>query len=136
MTRMLTLALSVVSPSGENIAKGRKTIEVRSWRPDAWPLRDLLIVENHVYLSRELPCDPEGRVVAVVDVEAVGAWLEADVEPACSSGWQPGYWAWRLTHVRAVVPQVPVPARLGLYEVHADLRRTLASAERPDSYAL
>jgi hypothetical protein len=106
-----------------------------------------LIVENQVHLSRELPCDPEGQAVAIVDVEAVSEWLETEVEPACSSAWQPGYWAWHLTHVRAVVPPGPVPARLGLYEVHveglvlqagdpADLRRTPGPAEGPDSCTL
>ncbi|WP_211090190.1 ASCH domain-containing protein [Pseudothauera nasutitermitis] len=40
------LALSIVSPQGENIASGRKTLEVRSWQPPALPLHDLLIVEK------------------------------------------------------------------------------------------
>lgn len=111
------IALSVVSPSGENIARGRKTIEVRSWRPSKVPLRDLLIIENYVYLSRDLPCDPDGRVVAVVDVQSVGEWLETEVDAACSKGWRPGYWAWHLVNVRAVALQVAAPARLGLYEV-------------------
>lgn len=117
MSSETRIALSVVSPSGENIARGRKTIEVRSWRPSQVPLRDLLIIENRVFLSRELPCDPDGRVVAVVDVQSVGEWLETEVDAACSKGWRPGYWAWHLVNVRAVAPRVAVPAQLGLYEV-------------------
>lgn len=40
------LALSIVAPSGQRIAQGLKILEVRSWRPDQLPLKDLVIVEN------------------------------------------------------------------------------------------
>ena len=59
------LALSIVAPHGKNIAEGRKTIEVRSWMPPRLPLRDVLIVENSVYLTREGQTDPEGVGVAL-----------------------------------------------------------------------
>nr|WP_287705722.1 ASCH domain-containing protein [Halomonas sp.] len=47
------LALSIVSPHGSNIASGKKTLEVRSWRPESLPIRDLLIVENSHFLSAD-----------------------------------------------------------------------------------
>ena len=47
------LALSIVAPSGQRIAQGLKTLEVRSWRPDQFPLKDLVIVENQTYLNNE-----------------------------------------------------------------------------------
>ena len=111
------LALSIVSPGGRRIASGNKTIEVRSWHPGELPLRNLLIVENSVYLSSEHPEDPNGRAVALVDVIGVHNWHESEVEAACSSGWQDGYLAWVLANVRPLVGSEVVPARLRLYEV-------------------
>lgn len=115
-------ALSVVAPSGKNIAAGKKTIEVRSWRPLGLPLRGLLIIENEVFLGTDQPCDPHGRAVALVDVDEVHAWLPAEVEAACANNWLPGYWAWRLSNVRFVSWSGYLPARLGIYELQvADL---------------
>lgn len=115
------LALSIVSPHGKNIATGRKTIEVRSWLPAELPLRNLLIVENHSYLTESSPSDPNGIAVALVDVTEVHEWSEGEVEAACSEGWQPGYWAWSLSNVRPVSLPFPVAAKRKLYEVAASL---------------
>ena len=62
------LALSIVAPNGTNIAVGRKTLEIRSWRPRQLPLRDLLIIENLVFLTGTDEVDPDGIAVAVVNV--------------------------------------------------------------------
>ncbi len=45
--------LSIVYPNGTKIAKGKKTIEVRSWMPSIESGEDLLIVENQKYLNNE-----------------------------------------------------------------------------------
>ena len=111
------IALSIVAPNGTRIARGAKTLEVRSWQPAELPLRDLLIVENALFLSEDLPEDPEGRAVALVDVVAVHPWRPDEVQAACSSGWQPGYWAWVLENVRVLEPQATVPAKRKLYEI-------------------
>ncbi|MEG0008377.1 MAG: ASCH domain-containing protein [Aeromonas sp.] len=111
------LALSIVSPHGVNIASGKKTLEVRSWRPSFLPIRDLLIVENTTYLSLEHPIDPAGRAIALVDIEEIHEWQPSDVLAACSSGWEPGYWAWHLSNVRPVVNGPQVPAKRKLYEI-------------------
>ncbi|MCZ0930421.1 ASCH domain-containing protein [Halomonas janggokensis] len=111
------LALSIVAPHGSNIAAGKKTLEVRSWRPELLPIRDLLIVENSSFLSSEDPIDLDGRAVAIVDVEEVHEWQPAEVKAAFSSGWEPGYWAWSLSNVRPITNGVPVPAKRKLYEV-------------------
>ncbi len=111
------LALSVVRPSGSQIASGLKTIEVRPWVPDELPLQNLLIVENDAYLSDRRPEDPDGRAVALVDVASVHPWTEAEVDAAFSSGWKPGYFAWVLSNVRPLPGEEIVPARLRLYEV-------------------
>lgn len=111
------LALSIVSPHGTNIAEGRKSIEVRTWRPATLPLRDLVIVENGRFLSAEQPEDPQGSAVAIVDVLAVHDWQPHEVAAACSAGWQPGYQAWVLSNVRRLWAPVQVPARRKLYAI-------------------
>ena len=46
-------ALSIVAPMGRQISQGNKTLEIRFWRPEQWPLKDLIIVENKHYLTHE-----------------------------------------------------------------------------------
>jgi len=111
------LALSIVSPHGSNIASGKKTLEIRSWRPESLPIRDLLIVENLNFLSAHNPVDPEGRAVAIVDVEEIHEWHPSEVKEACSSGWEPGYWAWCLSNVRSIASSELVSAKRKLYEI-------------------
>ena len=111
------VALSIVSPHGLNIAAGRKTIEVRSWQPPTVPIKDLLIVENDNYLTREGQVDPNGRAVALVDVVAVEPWQPSHVDAACSQGWEPGYFAWHLENARPFVPAPRVAAKRKLYLV-------------------
>ncbi|WP_422289608.1 ASCH domain-containing protein [Hydrogenophaga sp.] len=111
------VALSIVSPHGGNIASGRKTIEVRSWSPSFLPLKDLLIVENEHFLTQEGQIDPHGNAVALVDVVSVEPWVVAQVDAACSCGWEPGYFAWRLENIRPLVPAQPAIAARKLYKV-------------------
>ncbi|WP_275930334.1 ASCH domain-containing protein [Aeromonas sp. 1HA1] len=118
---VLMLALSIVSPHGANIASGKKTLEVRSWRPQYLPIRDLLIVENSVFLSLDMPIDPYGKAVAIVDIEEIHEWQPNEVVAACSSGWESGYWAWSLSNVRSIENGQFVCAKRKLYEVDFDL---------------
>ena len=127
-TLAIMAALSIVAPNGRNIAIGRKTIEVRSWRPERLPLRDLLIVENHIFLNPDSPIDPHGTAVALVDITEVHEWSEHGVQAACSTGWQPGYWAWSLSNVRPVSEPFPVAAERKLYEVAASLAQVQNAA--------
>lgn len=46
------------------------------------PLRDLLIVENRIFLTGEDETDADGIAVAVVDVEEVHAWQPLEPEAA------------------------------------------------------
>lgn len=111
-------ALSVVAPAGAKIRDGRKRIEVRQWRPDELPLRNLLIVENGIRLSSKGVCeDPNGRAVALVDVVAVDEWRESELAAATAPYWEPGWLAWHLENVRPVEYSHPVPAKLRVYEV-------------------
>ena len=117
------LAISIVAPNGTAIASGRKTIEVRSWQPGFLPLIDVVVVENKQFLSVESPEDLEGFAVALVDVHEVHEWGPSEVEAACSSGWQPGYFAWSLSNVRSLPGTQKVPARRKLYQFPAELLR-------------
>lgn len=111
-------ALSVVAPAGEHIRSGQKTLEVRSWKPDTLPLRDLLIVQNRNRLSSAgLSEDPDGEVMALVDVVAVRTWREDEVNAACASYWEPGWFAWELVNVRPLSVSHLVVARLRIYPV-------------------
>lgn len=110
-------ALSIVAPHGQNIAKKIKTIEVRSWQPPVLPLKNLLIIENQNYLSADQPEDMDGKATAFVDILEVHEWQPFEVQAACSSDWQPGYWAWILSNIRPISQNVTVPAKRKIYTV-------------------
>jgi hypothetical protein len=82
---------------------------------------NLVIVENSKYLSAADQTDTEGRAVAIVDVRVVEPWRPDQVEAACSSGWQPGYLAWRLENVRQLATPVCALAARRLYELDLNL---------------
>lgn len=111
-----SLALSVLAPAGNLIVSGKKTLEVRQWQPDLLPLRDLVIVQNTIRLSSGgVTEDPNGRAVALVDIEAVAAWRETQIAEACATYWEPGWMAWRISNLRPLKLEVRVPARLRIY---------------------
>ena len=111
-------ALSIVAPGGDLIRAGKKTLEIRKWQPDTIPLKDLLIVQNSVRLSRSgMADDPNGTAVALVDIEAVSEWREVDIEESCDSCWEPGWLAWKITNVRPFDCEISVPAKLRIYQV-------------------
>jgi hypothetical protein len=110
------LALSIVAPNGSRIASGQKTLEIRNWRPPKLPLRDLLIVENKVFLHGEEQSDADGIAVALVDVDDVHAWLPAELKAACWAEWVPDLWAWQVSHVRPIDGALRVAARRKLYD--------------------
>lgn len=111
-------ALSIVAPGGDLIRSGNKTLEIRKWRPDVLPLRDLLIVQNSIWLSGSgLAEDPHGRAVALVDIDSISAWREEDLAAAGGSEWERGCLAWRITNVRLIDCEMQVPAKLRIYEV-------------------
>jgi GNAT superfamily N-acetyltransferase len=117
-SKKLYRALSLVAPGGDLIRSGTKRLEIRRWRPESVPLRDLLIVQNAQRLDADkLPEDPEGLAVALVDVTAVRPWEVSDLEASGAARWEPGWLAWELAHVRVLEQPVRVTARLRIYEV-------------------
>ncbi len=110
-------ALSIVYPGGTKIARGEKTIEVRSWRPPDGFDEELLIVENRKFLREDGEVDPSGVPVAIVKIRRVREFLKEDIPAACASRWEPGYFAWELAEVRPLTGSGEVMAARGLYEV-------------------
>lgn len=110
-------ALSVVAPSGQRIACGEKTLEIRRWKPSILPNEDLLVVENDIFLTQDGMTDPKGRAVAVVRVLAVRPYLESDQRAACASSHEPGWWAWVLSKPHVILPHRPILAARGIYTV-------------------
>ncbi len=114
------LALSIVAPFGQRIAQGLKILEVRSWRPDQLPLKDLVIVENQTYLNNE--GDEElGYAVALVDIDSIHTWQENEVDAACASYWTDGYYAWVISNVRPLKQPIEAIAKRKLYRLELNL---------------
>lgn len=113
--------LSIVFPNGTKIARGEKTIEVRSWQPPVGFSEDLLIVENKKFLRAEGETDPEGIPVALVKIKVVRPFKESDIPAACASRWEAGYFSWELDQVRPLNCSVKVPAARGIYETELNL---------------
>jgi len=111
--------LSIVAPSASRIADGIKTIEVRSWLPNLDPNEDLLIVENKKFLRLEGETD-DGMAVAIVKVDSVREYTEADIPAACASSWAPGYYSWILKDVRKLAKPFPITAARGIYDVELE----------------
>lgn len=110
-------ALSVVAPSGNKIASGVKTLEIRRWAPPLTPADDLLIVENHRFLRQAGDEDPDGRTVAIVRVAAIRPFTRADMAAACASAYADGWLAWELVDIRPIAWPAAVLAAGDIYLV-------------------
>ncbi len=117
-------ALSVVQKAGKLISSGEKTLEIRKWKLDELPLVNLAIVQNKRRLTKEDPIDPNGSVVAVVDVTHIRKWTPEDAEETCSE-WEEGWLAWELKNVRKVTSPLAAPAKRKIYEIECNLEDLL-----------
>jgi len=107
-------AISIRQPHAENIAKGEKTIEIRSWRTNY--RGDLLIVSS---LKPDKPLQnplPLGQAVAVVELVDCRPATRADEKRTMCRIDPSSDYAWVLRRVRRIKP-FKVKGRLGLYEV-------------------
>jgi len=118
---MIFKTISIVYPSGTKIARGEKTIEVRSWQPPENFEGDLLIVENKKFLRNEGEIDPDGTAVALVKIKKVRTYEESDIPAACASRWEPGYYSWELTDIRPINSAKQVLAARGIYETEVSI---------------
>lgn len=116
---MMYKCLSIVKPNGTNIAESIKTIEVRRWVPQEFPINDLLIIENENYLSDQYT-EENGMIVAMVNVIDVRLWEEKDLIASCAKVYKKGFLAWVLSNIRKISYPAPVPAKRKIYEVELD----------------
>ncbi|MDW9250178.1 ASCH domain-containing protein [Burkholderia cepacia] len=79
-------ALSIVKPAVDDIVAGRKRVEIRSWAPPAMPLRDLVLVQNTIFLRQDGQEDPDGIALAMVDVMGVHDWTPMKPARKASNG--------------------------------------------------
>lgn len=113
-------ALSIVYPACDRIVTGQKKLEIRSWVPDQLPLKDVVIIQNTQYLNEEGD-EQMGEVVALIDIESVHAWRPDEVDVACATQWQDGYWAWEISHIRPVLPRIKAMAKRKIYAIELEL---------------
>ena len=109
-------ALSMVAPAGDRILSGEKTLEIRSWRPEQLPLKDLVLVQNTRYLLEEGE-EQQGEALAIIHIEAVHAWRQDEIASACANDWQEGYWAWEIAEVRPILSRPAVVAKRKIYDI-------------------
>ncbi len=116
---MIVNALSIVSPSVQNILVGKKGVEIRRWLPPEIPFFNLVLVENEIYLTEEGREDPNGLARAIVDITGVHEWSQEEAE---SQGleWIPNYVCWELSNVRCIEPPIRCVARRKIYKIDVE----------------
>ena len=117
---MLIKAVSIVAPSSSRIASGEKTIEVRRWSPDLDIHEDLLIVENQQVLNESNQHDPDGHAVAVVKIANIRPFRPDDIDAACASYYEDGWFAWEISDVRALAEPFSAIAFRKIYQLDID----------------
>ncbi|MGF1729906.1 ASCH domain-containing protein [Photobacterium kasasachensis] len=99
------------------IASGEKTLEIRSWKPDVIPMMDVALVQNKTPLHQDGQEDPNGYVVAIIDIVGCKPWLiEGSRRAGCDeSEFTSGYLAWEISNIRKLSKQVNVTAKRKFY---------------------
>lgn len=85
--------------------------------PEISANEDLLIVENDRFLRKEGDFDENGTAVAIVRIKAIRCFLPTDIDAACASYFEEGWYAWELSDVRPISCSPKVVAARGIYEV-------------------
>ena len=116
-------ALSVVKPWGTKIANKEKTLEIRSWRPNSLPLKNIALVENKIKLVTEGQEDPNGYIVALVDIVGCKPWVKSDSTAAGlgESDFIDGYWAWQLENVKKLTKSINTVAKRKFYKLNSEI---------------
>lgn len=118
-------AISILNPAVENIINGSKTIEIRSWKPDTIPLKNVVLVQNEKYLVNQNDFDL-GTALAVVDFVSVREWsydefLMQNTNTTLNKKWAPGYFIWEIDNIRPLNKAVECVARKGIYLIDLDI---------------
>ena len=113
---LIVNALSIVSPSVQNILAGKKVVDIRRWHPPEIPFFNLVLVENEIYLTEDGQEDLNGLARAVVDITGVHDWTPKEAK---SQGieWIPNYFCWELSNVRRIEPPIRCVARRKIYKI-------------------
>jgi len=102
-------ALSVKQPWANMIARGEKTIELRSW--GTRHRGDLLICS-----SKQPYIEPAGCILAIVNLVNCRRATQADEEKACSIVWLNVDFAWVFEDIRRIAP-FPIKGAQGLFDI-------------------
>lgn len=110
-------AISIVAPSGQKIASGEKTLEIRRWLPDLHENEDLLIVENKRFLNKDFPADPDGYARAIVRIGKIRPFMRDDMKAACATSYEEGWLAWEIVDARPLAKPFKAMAARKIYEL-------------------
>ncbi|MHA3383884.1 hypothetical protein ACX1GN_03735 [Yersinia enterocolitica] len=118
-------AISILDPAVENIINGSKSIEIRSWHPEALPLKNVILVQNEKYLKNQSDEDV-GIALAIVDFVSVRElsyeeFLKQNKNTILNKTWAPGYFIWVIENVRPLKIPVACLARKGIYTLNLDV---------------
>ena len=103
-------AITIHNPWASLIARGEKTLEIRSWKTSY--RGDVLIASS----ARPLDGYLRGAGLCVVRLTDVRTFVPED-SVAAHIPFLPDLWAWVLTDVRVIAP-FPVRGKQGFYEVN------------------
>ncbi|WP_206023448.1 ASCH domain-containing protein [Hafnia alvei] len=114
-------ALSILKPAVDLILDGKKNIEIRSWLPPEFPMKNVVIVQNQKYLSSDEDID-DGVALAIVDFTEFKIWTEDDYNKngfSVSLGrtWKEGYFTWKIENIRKLKKPILCKAMKGIYQI-------------------
>lgn len=119
------LALSIMYPAVQHILSGYKKIEIRSWVPsNSLPIRDLILVENNIYLN-DGDVDINGTAVAMVDIVSykklsLSEFNKLDATSTLNKKWRSDYYSWEIANVRSILP-TPCIAMRDIYSIQINI---------------
>lgn len=103
-------AISIRQPHIELIMRGKKTLEVRSWRTKI--RGDVLLCASAAPKMYNLPT---GQALCIVNIIDCRLFLPADVKKACCDHIN-DFYVWELANIRKIQP-FPVKGRLNFYQI-------------------
>jgi activating signal cointegrator 1 len=139
--------ISIWNPFAMLLVRGFKVFETRTWKaPDSLIGQTLGIASTKsvlpaqrahwadpafqsFYANTGLPAPaelPQGFLLGTVTLDSVELMTEelmddVSAEEQSYGWWQEGFYAWRVTHPRALTHPIPIRGRQGIYDWNGDL---------------